>query len=204
MKRKRKDRVDLPAKVLTSLRLDDVKELVFSVYAQGKRVMGSARIFVETPRYSGPTPNGIDMVADRLRELVNILRGVSGPLETGEIVPPAELGRVAAGRTAEWVVRVLEADDDPEEYVLDVRKYVKSEKFTGWTRKGLRVSSEIVDDLVERLVRLADSTDATQSDWPPLPLLDQSSSADPAPEIPQAPQGHEELDSVPDQYKKYF
>jgi len=144
-------------RVVGELRLDDETTLVFSVYSLNKRRLGSARIYREAKGYAGPTRAGFDIQLEQVRELVPILSQLSVALDDGATAPPVEVGRIASGRTNEWVVTLLEPDDQRDEAMLDIRKFVTSEKFTGWTKKGLRVSIDFLDDMIPHLVAVQDA-----------------------------------------------
>ena len=148
-------------RVVGELRLDDETAIIFAVYSLGKRRLGSARVYREGKGYAGPTHSGLDMQLAQLQQLVGMLQNVSQSLEAGTMAPPVELGRISCGTTSEWVVRLLEPDDYHADVVLDVRKYVSTEKYTGWTKKGLRFSVDVLDDV---LPHLAD-VQAALDDW---------------------------------------
>ena len=139
------------------LRLDDETAMIFAVYSLGKRRLGSARIYREGKGYAGPTRSGFDMQLAHLQQLSTMLRDLSDSLDAGTVAPPAELGRIGSGSTSEWVVRLLEPDDYHADVVLDVRKYVSTEKYTGWTKKGLRFSVDVLDHVLPHLTAVQDA-----------------------------------------------
>jgi hypothetical protein len=138
-------------RVLGELRLDDETMMVFAAYSLGKRRLGSARIYREAKGYAGPTRAGFDMQLDQLKELVPVLQRLSVDLDDGTVAPPAELARIPGGRTNSWVVSLVEPDEQRTEAMVDIRKFVTSEKYTGWTKKGLRVSIDCLDDMIPHL-----------------------------------------------------
>jgi len=142
------------------LRLDDETAIIFAVYSLGKRRLGSARIYREGKGYAGPTRSGFDVQLAQLQQLVTTLQDASQSLEAGTMAAPFELGRISSGSTSEWVVRLLEPDDHAD-VVLDVRKYVSTEKYTGWTKKGLRFSVDVLDDVLPHLA----AVQAALDDW---------------------------------------
>jgi len=142
------------------LRLDDETAIIFAVYSLGKRRLGSARIYREGEGYAGPTRSGFDMQLAQLQQLATLLRDLSQSLDAGIVAPPAELGRIGSGSASEWVARLLEPDDHHADVVLDVRKYVSTEKYTGWTKKGLRFSVDVLDDVLPHLAAVQAALDA--------------------------------------------
>lgn len=147
-------------RVVGELRLDDETAIIFAVYSLSKRRLGSARIYREGKGYAGPTRSGFDVQLAQLQQLVTMLQDVSQSLEAGTMAPPVELGRISSGGTSEWVVRLLEPDDYHADVVLDVRKYVSTEKYTGWTKKGLRFSVDVLDDVLPHLAAVQAALDA--------------------------------------------
>jgi len=136
--------------VLHTVRLDDEFELCFTTYSLGKRRLGSARIFRNSAKYSGPTKSGLDMPRDQLDALIPVLRRLSAELEQGLCAPPCEYASLDAGRSATWLVQVLVHDSRTEQF-LDVRKFVSGESYTGPTRKGIRLTVDHIDQLADGL-----------------------------------------------------
>ena len=144
-------------RVVGELRLDDETAIIFAVYSLNKRRLGSARIYREGKGYAGPTRSGFDMQLTQIQELVAMLRDVSASLEDGSVAPPTDVGRIASGSASEWVVRLLEPDAYHADVVLDVRKYVSTEKYTGWTKKGLRFSVDVLDEVLPHLTSVQEA-----------------------------------------------
>ncbi|MHB1341889.1 MAG: hypothetical protein ACYC77_08725 [Coriobacteriia bacterium] len=143
--------------VLRTTRLDDEHELWFCSYSLGKRRLGSARIYKDTSTYSGPTKSGIDMGEDKLAQLIPLLRTLSVDLDTGRCVPPCEYASIESGDNARWLVQVLVHETRPDLFLVDVRKFISGEKYTGPTRKGIRLAVDHIDALADGLeaVRLS-------------------------------------------------
>jgi hypothetical protein len=181
------------------VRLDDTHELWFYTYSLGKRRLGAARVYLDTSKYSGPTKSGIDMDLEHLRELGECLKRLSEEMERGELVPPLEYARVAASHDAEWVVQVLEGPIGVEDWALDIRKYVTTGTYAGFTRKGLRLNFEWIDAVVEHLPEVCESL----VDWregrtggllsPPAPIG-----------VEKTATNRDVADAVPEEYRDFF
>lgn len=137
--------------LLSSCRIDDEFELCFTTYSLGKRRLGSARIFRNSKKYAGPTKSGIDMPRDQIDALIPVLRRLSTDLEMGLCAPPCEYETLDAGRCAKWVIQVLTNDGRPDLQLLDVRKFVTADEYTGPTRKGIRLAVDHIDQLADGL-----------------------------------------------------
>lgn len=177
------------------VRLDDSRELWFHTYTLGKRRLGGARVYESNEKYWGPTKSGFDMNLEQLRQIVPMLAGLSRDVENGLVVPPLEHGRVSAGRTADWVIQVLEGGTNSETLLLDVRKFVASERFTGFTRKGLRLDFEWIDAIVEHLPGVCESLEAWSEGRWGLFAQEQAGESETSCQAP---------DSVPDEYRDFF
>jgi hypothetical protein len=178
-----------------TVRLDDCRELWFQTYSLGRRRLGGVRVYESNKKFWGPTRSGFDMNLDQLQQLIPTLASLATLVEEGSVTPPLEYARIPAGRTSEWVVQVLEPNGISAVLLLDIRKYVSTETFTGFTRKGLRLDFEHIDAIVDHLPSVCESLDAWhKGDWG---LFAQEESIEPN-EPKVAPE------SVPDEYRDYF
>lgn len=143
--------------LLCTLRIDDEFEVCFTAYSLGKRRLGSARIFRNSSKYAGPTKSGIDLPRDQVDALIPVLRRLSADLEAGLCAPPCEYAALDGGRSAKWVVQVLAREMHPDMQLLDVRKFVSSDGYTGPTRKGIRLAVDHIDALADGLERVSAS-----------------------------------------------
>jgi len=137
--------------IIRNVRLDDEFELDFTTYSLGRRRLGSARIFRNSAKYTGPTRSGLDMPREQVDSLIPVLRRLSDELEKGLCAPPCEYASLDAGRSAHWLVQVLVHDSRPDQQYLDVRKFVSGEKYMGPTRKGIRLAVDHIDELADGL-----------------------------------------------------
>jgi len=178
-----------------TVRLDDSRELWFQTYSLGRRRLGGIRVYENNKKYWGPTRSGVDMTLEQLLQLLPELVSLSQLVEQGSVVPPLEYARVSAGRTSEWVVQVLEASGMSSVLLLDIRKYVSTERFTGFTRKGLRLDFQHIDAIAEHLPSLCESLEAwRRGDWGLFAQEESTESSKPT----VAPE------SVPTEYRDYF
>ena len=180
------------------VRLDDTLELRFQTYSLGKMRLGGTRIFRHSEKYSGPTKSGIDMNLAQLSELGPLLVALLAQVETGEVVPPLEFARFPAGRGAEWIIQLLEEAPGTDDFLLDVRKYVTGEKYTGFTRKGLRIDFEWIDTIIKNMVLVRGSLEAWGKGQSGLFSPAVSTAPSTAPEQPKL------TDAVPDEYREFF
>lgn len=63
----------------------------------------------------------------------------------------AELGNVFEDEDAKVVIRLVRASSNPKASpILDIREYVHTETFTGWTRRGLRLTETMALTLFDK------------------------------------------------------
>ncbi len=185
-------------RVVSVVPLNDALELRFQTYSLGKMRAGGIRIFTHSAKYSGPTKSGIDMNLAQLSELSPLLVALAAQVEAGEIVPPLEFARFPASRGAEWTIQLLEGAPGSDDFLLDIRKYVTGEKYTGFTRKGLRIDFEWIDTIVKNIALVCKSLE----DWGE----GQSGLFLPAETVPPSatPAQPKLTDAVPDEYREFF
>lgn len=189
--------------VISSFQLDDTKELLFYSHSFRKRRLGAIRIFVDSPKYAGPTRAGFDMVLSQLKQLFDALEPLPEDLDSGRVIPPLEVARIPGGtQSSEWVVQVVEPEGTSEQYRLDIRKYVTSKGFTGWTRKGLRIDVDFIDEIVDHLPGVVQALEAWEAGRTGLFSPDPQS-AGPI-DGQQSPEREPSLDSIPEDLKGYF
>lgn len=173
------------------------QELCFYTYSLGKMRLGSVRVFKHTRNFWGPTRSGIDGRLDQLQELTAVLERLSAEYEQGRVIPPVEFARVPCGRNAEWIVQLLADEARPERCHLDVRKYVITETYVGFTKKGLRVSVDLLDVVVEQLPHVCRALLDWREGRSGLFAAESGEEPDEAPFEPPA-------EAVPDEYSSFF
>jgi len=189
--------------VVATLHLSDTKDLLFYTHTFHNRRLGAIRVFIDTPKYSGPTKSGFDMTLGQLKELAQVLYPLPEELESGSLVPPLEVARIGGkGKGSIWVIQIVEPEGTTPGQCLDVRKYVESERFTGWTKKGLRIDVDLVDEMLDRLPALVEALEDWEAGRTGL------FAPSPAPQVPKERQEPKSdspiLDSIPDDLKSYF
>jgi DNA-directed RNA polymerase subunit F len=62
-----------------------------------------------------------------------------------------ELGRIKVNDTTDIVVRIVEYKGEKR---LDIRKYVTSQRYTGWSPQGISIPLENVKEIKEILEKI--------------------------------------------------
>ena len=96
---------------------------------------------VNDPNYSGFTQKGFGLKANDWSDFKSALANISSDSS-------AEERRFKINDSTELVVYHTSPD------IVDIRQYITSEKYTGWTKKGIRVTNENAKKIVEQLAAL--------------------------------------------------
>ena len=119
--------------IIGTISLDNYTELRFIVSCFRKNYFVSVRQFLKTPRYTGYTRKGIAFKLATLESLINILDNFS-PHQNIDF--EQEIGKISKNNITDIIVRLVKGQKD--NYALDIREYLKSDSYEGWTKKGIR------------------------------------------------------------------
>ena len=122
-------------------------EIRFYVSKYKGRLYAHIRKFVKTESYSGPTQSGVTMT----REAVDTVRAAVAPLNLKDPVTDKELARLPRGPGLELVVRLSLYK---EKSGIDFREWVTSPSYTGWSKKGVRLSYEHLPQIKDFLDKM--------------------------------------------------
>lgn len=138
------------------LQLSDATQIVLGISTFKGIPFGSFRKFVQSERYSGPTRAGFAISGDVLKLMIEHLTRLKGRIDDILRSPlPIECGRFKKSTQAELVIQVVAHERRPGESYVDVREFVTSQRFTGWTRKGIRFPVEALESMVEAAQKLS-------------------------------------------------
>jgi len=127
--------------IIGTISLDKYTELRFIVSYFKKNYFTSIRQFLKTPRYTGYTRKGIAFKLATLESLINILDNFS-PHQNIDF--EQEIGKISKNNITDIIVRLVKVQKD--NYALDIREYLKSDRYEGWTKKGIRIPFKYFDD----------------------------------------------------------
>jgi len=127
--------------IIGTISLDKYTEFHFIVSYFKKNYFTSIRQFLKTPRYTGYTRKGIAFKLATLESLINILDNFS-PHQNIDF--EQEIGKISKNNITDIIVRLVKVQKD--NYALDIREYLKSDRYEGWTKKGIRIPFKYFDD----------------------------------------------------------
>lgn len=122
-------------------------EIRFYVSKYKGKLYAHVRKFVKTEAYTGPTQAGVTMTKESLDAVKNAL----APLRPQDNVGEKELARIPRGAGLALVVRVSLYKDKQG---LDLREWVESPTYTGWSKKGVRVPYDYLTQVQQFLGQL--------------------------------------------------
>ena len=127
--------------IIGTISLDNYTELHFIVSCFRKNYFANVRQFLKTPRYTGYSKKGIVFKLATLESFINILDNFS-PHQNIDF--EQEIGKISKNNITDIIVRLVKGQKD--NYALDIREYLKSDRYEGWTKKGIRIPLEYFDD----------------------------------------------------------
>ena len=134
-----------PLKEVGEIAASATSELRFYIDEFRGRRYASIRRFLKSPRYTGPTRSGVTMDAELLD---SVLKSLEAHASDAGKVEERELGRFPRRPGVELVVRIQVYKDKPG---IDIREWLDTDQYTGWSKKGVRVPYEKLKDLVQNL-----------------------------------------------------
>lgn len=124
---------------LGSIPLDESREIRFDVSRWRGKQFASIREFLKTPRYTGYTKRGFTLNSTLIESLKNSLQNFAFE---ESVHKESEICRIPKSDFIDIVARSIKSEKD---YVIDIREFIKSERYEGWTKKGVRIPVTYLD-----------------------------------------------------------
>ncbi len=128
--------------------LSHTTELRFEVSPYKGKNYINIRQYVESTNFTGFTKKGVTLTLELGEQLLEALKQHKPSDQADE---PVEIARLAKNDSTELVARTIPPDDKHESASLDVREYIQSETYTGWTPKGFRLSLDKLATVIQLL-----------------------------------------------------
>lgn len=148
------------------IQLTQNSSLVFSVEEYRGNVYVSIRVYVTSPigGYSGPTRRGILLeknIFDPIFEAIKNLRKQDiFKLGNEKIITEVK-------KSDRKSIRVF-TKEFKGQHLLDIREFIHSDNFTGYTKKGISIKSEIFDEFMSQAKNLRNSLQEKTQKFPTL------------------------------------
>lgn len=190
-------------RLVRAVPVSETAQLMLGVSGYRGKPFGAIRRFVAGKKYSGPTKSGFALAPDVLQVFFDRLTDLNSRLD--ELLKgtlPVEFCRIRKNAQSELVVSLVVDEKKPGATYLDVRTFVKSVKFTGWTRKGIRVPIESLEPLLAATGELLDAVKTWTPPMPPLFAQKPESAQEPSPST--SPMDDKTKPGVPNRYSDLF
>lgn len=128
--------------VIGVIPLQENREIHFFIAPfRGKPIL-HIREFIKSVTYTGYTKKGVTFQVNSLESLVHLIDEISLPfsIENREL----EVGRIPKNKLTEVVVRIIKIKSNS---FLDIREFLKSETYEGWTKKGVCIPLKYFEDV---------------------------------------------------------
>ena len=116
---------------------------------KGKDYVNISR-FVESAEYTGYTKRGLTLPPEFALQILESLQKYKKSYDSGS---EGEICRITKSETVEIIAHIVDPDDPHDTPCIDVREYVHSETYTGWTQRGFRLPLEDLETLLVLLKR---------------------------------------------------
>jgi len=134
-----------PLKEVGAIAYSPTSDVRFYVDEFRGRRYAAVRRFLKSPRYTGPTRSGVTLDAEMLGKVV---AAVETHAKNGAAAQEAELGRFTRRPGVDLVVRIQVYKDRPG---IDIREWLESEQYKGWSKKGVRIPHEKLQEVLAHL-----------------------------------------------------
>lgn len=139
--------------IIGKLEISPTADLVFSVSAFKGRYYANIRKFQHTERYNGPTKSGLALRSDHLEWLIKELSSLQNEVPK---LQEAEIVRTSKRQDTDMIIQTTPPRDTDGLVQLDIREYVKSERYSGPTKKGIRFGIDTLSQVLSLLKAQAD------------------------------------------------
>lgn len=137
------------ASLIHSFIVSDTVELAFLISWLNGKLYGDIRQYCHSSRYTGPTKHGLFLRRSQLGEILEIF------IQNKDLILDAKaeerIGIIPYKNTSSAIISLVESTLDDNPVCIDVREYVESPKYTGFTKKGFRLPVNLIDELIEGL-----------------------------------------------------
>lgn len=133
------------------------RQLVFSLVESDTGKFADVRWFRRSEKYDGPTKQGIRFGMSDLQNVVQSVSEIVPRITGATFSKEQEFNRIQRGSSTQIVLQVVPDASNDGSWDFDMRIYVDTAKYTGFTPKGIRVridqASTLLSGLKELLAR---------------------------------------------------
>jgi hypothetical protein len=142
--------------VIDTIEITDSVEIVFYYDYFNDKIWANIRKFIKSKKYTGSTKQGIKFDPAKLPEIKNAFDKAN---EQADTIQDEEFLRISRSPNRDLVVH---ASVYKGALGVDLRIWLKTEKYKGWTKNGIRFPINIVPRVIEMLQKMIDTKPALQ------------------------------------------
>jgi len=133
--------------LIYSFFISDYCELIFQKTEIGGNLYADIRLFLHSTKYTGPTPKGLILKKSLLEELIKVLK--HDKIRIIKSDEEGEISRLSYKNGSLVVISLRESTVDNNPVCIDIREYIISPKYEGFTKKGVRFSVDQLDEFIK-------------------------------------------------------
>lgn len=137
--------------VIDAIEITDLVEIVFYYDYFNEKVWANIRKFIKSKKYTGPTKQGIKFDPTKLPEIKNAFDKAN---EQADTIQDEEFLRISRSPNRDLVVH---ASVYKGSLGVDLRVWLKTEKYKGWTKDGIRFPIDIIPQVLEALQKMIET-----------------------------------------------
>ncbi len=142
--------------VVDTIEMTESVKIVFYYDYFNDEVWANIRKFIKSKKYTGPTKQGIKFDPAKLPEIKNAFARTNDQADT---IQDEEFLRIPRSPNRDLVVH---ASVYKGSLGVDLRVWLKTEKYKGWTKDGIRFPIDLIPRVLETLQKMIDTKPALQ------------------------------------------
>lgn len=128
--------------IIGVITINEYSEIRFVISEFRGEYLINIRQFYKTPKYTGYTKKGVAFRLPVLNSIIKILDDFS---HNQNVNHKQEIGKVSKNNVTDIVVRLVKWKKNNN--ALDIREYLRSDYYEGWTKKGIRIPFKFFNDI---------------------------------------------------------
>lgn len=144
---------------LGTIKLNESSSIVFSVSIYNNKQYANIRKFISSPKYSGPTKSGLFISENVLASILKILNKIKEDIPNKN---SDQIDKINKSKESDIIISIIPPDNSKSLPSIDIREFIESEKYTGFTKKGIRFPWDKLNDVVllfESIIKTFKETD---------------------------------------------
>lgn len=177
--------------VIDAVEITDSVEVVFYYDYFNDKVWANIRKFIKSKRYTGPTKQGIKFDPAQLPQIKKAFEKANDMADT---IQDEEFLRISRTPNRDLVVH---ASVYKGSLGVDLRVWLKTEKYKGWTKNGIRFPIDLLPQVLNALQKMIETKPILEEQSEQTKLTEQSESK-------KSRDSSSSLDGIPGKFRHLF